>query len=418
MKVMPDAPADTQATTPDPAEPADPATQPKASVFGPLDYLIDRAVQADPIVRYGVAALGLVAIGVVALKILPQVVQAQDIRTLIILFLVVLAMTVVFFLITPMLRADNPLSLWAGRILSLVIVAEVVGVVSYVGWAGINGRPCHVAGLLGAADDSCKPTPIPTPTPTPGPQTSARVVGRVVNARDDQMFMPGAEVVLTGAHTITTTSLPTGDFSFDVAPQDVGKTFNAYARKAGFNKMTTRKVLIASPETELELALDPSTDTPTAASFETLSVPTARINPVQLAIASKIAPGLGAAGPAVSGTGFATDWFEGQGFRVDIFYCQPPAGDAVRSKVLATQLDQILRVQKGISATAVKLWPNKAGYQTGNAVVTLNSRPERQTLTDMLRRLWTPYLANNEGIAVRPVNTVFPGYMSVVACRA
>jgi hypothetical protein len=407
MKVMSDAPADTQATPPDPAEPADPANQPKASVFGPLDYLIDRAVQADPIVRYGVAALGLVAIGVVALKILPQEVHTQDIRTLVILFLVVLAMTVVFFLITPMLRADNPLSLWAGRILSLVIVVEIVGVVSYVGWAGINGRPCHVAKMLGTADASCDPPPPPP----------ARVVGRVVNAKDDQMFMPGAEVVLTGAHTITSTSLRTGDFSFDVAPQDVGKTFNAYARKAGFNKMTTRKVLIASPETDLELVLDPSTDTPTAASFETLSVPRARINPAQLAIASKIAPSLGAAGPVSSGTGFATDWFDGQGFRVDIFYCQPPVGDAVRSKVLATQLEEILRAQKGVTATAVRLWPNKTGYQTGNAAVTLNSRPERQTLTDMLRRLWTPYLATNEGTTVRQVNTVFPGYMSVVACR-
>jgi len=410
---MPDAPVDNVPAAADPAgaapvDSADSTSRSRGGMFGPLDYLIDRAVQADPIVRYGVAALGLVAIGVVALKILPQAVRAEDIRTLVILFLVVLAMTVLFFLVAPMLRADNPLSLWAGRILSLVIVAEVVGVVSLVGWAAINGRPCHVAGLLGAADPSCAAAPLPPP----------RVVGRVVNSQDDQAFMPDAEVVLSGTHTITTKSLDTGDFSVNLAAGDLGRVFNAYARKAGFKKMITRKVRIDANETELELALDPTDVAPAAASFEKLSVPRAQVNPTQLAAASSFGPGLGTAAPASPGKGYATDWFDGQGFRVDIFYCQPPVGDAIKSKVLATQLGQVLGAQKGVGAIAVKLWPNKQGYQTGNAAVTLNSRPERQTLTDMLRRLWTPYLETGEATAVRAVNTAFPGYMSVVACRS
>ena len=407
---------------PDDTPPVDDAAPPPpdstGSNFGPLDYLLKIGMQAHPAVRYAIAALALVAVGVIAVQITSPI--AGDLgafRMIIGLFLLVLVMMVLFFLFASFTDESNPLALWTGRILAVLFPIVLLGGVAWGAMAAVTESNCAIALLVkGPAATACDDKP-------------PVIEGSVQNANDEQQFMENATVVIRHGKTLTTSTNENGDFTFDKLDKAlVNQPIEAWARKAGFQRGPMQRLTLRPDRNLLVLKLNPETATAAArTSFaQSAIIPVPKINPARANEAvlvnnsGGLSDNLTMVRPSSHATAkLGTPWFDGGGVRFDIFYCQPPDGDARASKILATQLAQILRAQNNVGDVRVRLWPPRgtAGYRSANAAVVLNTRPERAAVSDALKSLWSPYLATGEQVADRAVKTVFPGYMSGVVCR-
>lgn len=430
---------------PAPAAPADPDALPSGAGLpnlGGLDLLVRWGIRAHPAVRYAVAVLGVIAAAAIAIRVVPALAGLGVVQTIVILFVAMLALMVVFVFVVRLFdpKATDPLTIWTGRVLSTVFAVALVALVLFVGYVALTGQPCSVARRLGLASD-CPAPPPPTKTQPTGQASTGRsptgpvaagdpvvtrLVGTVVDAQDDQKFMPEADVTARRAgRTIVARSLATGDFEIPLGEGDVGSAFTTFAHKDCYGRGSSQSLVVKRGDNQILLPLPPdeSCHASTGGFRATVAAPV-RVNPAQLDIARRIAVPVGVASAPLStpttGAPLAADWFDGQNWRYDLFYCQAPDGDVARSKSLASQLEQVLRAQQHVGQLQLKLWPargTRGGYWVPNATVTLNVRPERGAVADALRRLWTPYLATGETTINRPVSSNFAGYMSIIVCR-
>lgn len=374
--------------------------------FGPIIALIRAANEFHPIAGLLLPLLAIVVVGTVLFKVVAPYTGSLDAgRTvLLIVYLVLFAITL-FAVAGDMLLQPQGKPFIPSRIVLLVALVAVGAGSSFV----VNAcNPRWLAQTLGGVE-SCKITPNPLPD-LPAPI----VGGQVLRSDDEQGFMPGATVVVRHNKTFPATANEVGDYEVNLDKADVGKTVSAWATMSGFKKGETKNFALKPGLNQLNLVLDPDTSIASAPQFKQLAIPTL----------SKVIPQTGGERVAVRNFADTKTSFDGQGWRYDIFYCQPPQGDVVQSKILAVQLQKILQAQSSVAAVRVRMWPSAdtVGYQIPvdlrSATIIINDRVERANIADSLKTLWKPYLASGESIALRPVRSKFSGYISLLACRS
>lgn len=374
--------------------------------FGPIIALIRAANEFHPIAGLLLPLLAIVVVGTVLFKVVAPYTGSLDAgRTvLLIVYLVLLAITL-FAVAGDMLLQPQGKPFIPSRIVLLVALVAVGAGSSFV----VNAcSPRWLAQTLGGVE-SCRITPTSLadlPAPIVG--------GQVLRSDDEQGFMPGAKVVVRHNKTFPATANEVGDYEVNLDKADVGKTVSAWATMSGFKKGETKNFALKPGLNQLNLVLDPDTSQASAPQFQQLAIPTL----------SKAVAQTGGERMAVRNVADTKTNFNGQNWRYDIFYCQPPQGDVVQSKVLAVQLQKVLQAQSNVAAVRVRMWPSAdtPGYQIPanlrSATIIINDRAERTNITSSLKRLWQPYLASGESVALRPVGSKFAGYISLLACRS
>ncbi|PHR16562.1 MAG: hypothetical protein COA41_14570 [Sphingopyxis sp.] len=400
------------------------ALDPGQVALGPLDYIIKMGLKAHPALRYGVAVLGLVAIGVAMFRITAGVkVDTGGVRTIGIIVLLMLALMLLFFMFANAVDPNNKIALWVNRIISAFLPPLVLIGLGWAAWLGLTERNCELAVIVkGAEASECDNLP-------------ARIEGSVLNFEDEQQFMDGAQVVLRRGRTVILDANEAGDFSYSFHHSAIGKELKAWAKKEGYQRANTIRMKLDEGLNEIEIKLKPVAGSDSGQTKEKFKyIPEyalkPKLNPDRLE-EGEIYSDAGLAGPVQPREGILRmGAFNGENFRYDIFYCQSPVGNTIKSKILASQLKTVLNAQKNVSQVRVRVWPvRRVEYDLAlgtsyrpkpgeRIAVILNTRPERSTITRQLRGLWAPYLENGEVIVDRSVSTSYPGYMSVVACRA
>jgi len=116
-------------------------------------------------------------------------------------------------------------------------------------------------------------------------------------------------------------------------------------------------------------------------------------------------------------------WFDGKGWKYDIFYCQPPQGDASKSAVLAAKLQKALYAQHGIARVRVRAWPTLGtrGYDIPDELrkmtLLFDYHPENKARIEQLSRLWHGQLEKGEKTGRKAIKKPVKGYISVLVCR-
>lgn len=392
--------------TPEPAATGSGGGGGGGGAFGPIIALIRAANEFHPIAGLLLPLLAIVVVGTVLFKVVAPYTGSLDAgRTvLLIVYLVLFAITL-FAVAGDMLLQPQGKPFIPSRIVLLVSLV-VIGVGS--SFVVNSCSPDWLARTL-AGPETCKTAP-PNVADLPPPI----VGGQVLRSDDEQGFMPGARVVVRHNRTFPATANEVGDYEVNLDKADIGKTVSAWATMSGFKKGETKTFQLKHGLNQLNLVLDPDSSVAAAPQFKQLAIPTL----------SKAVSQSGGERVAVRNVADTKTNFNGQGWRYDIFYCQPPQGDVVQSKILAVQLQKILQAQTNVGGVRVRMWPSadKPGYQIPaelqSATIIINDRVERANIADSLKILWKPYLASGESVALRPVGSRFAGYISLLACRS
>lgn len=388
--------------------PVDPVAAAGGGAFAPIIALVRAANEFHPIAGLLLPLLAIVVVGATLFKVVEPYSGSLDAgRTvLLIVYLVLFAITL-FAVAGDMLLQPQGKPFVPSRIVLLVVLFAIGVGSSYVIDACKPGWLART--LAGPSLESCR-TPPRVAANLPPPI----VGGQVLRSDDEQGFMPGAKVVVRHNRTFPATTNEVGDYEVNLDMADVGKQVSAWATMSGFRRGETKSFELKPGLNQLNLVLDPDTSQASAPQFQQLAIPTL----------SKAVPQVGGERIAVRNVADIKTNFNGQGWRYDIFYCQPPQGDVVQSKVLAVQLQKILQAQSNVAAVRVRMWPSAdtPGYQIPanlrSATIIINDRVERANIAESLKALWKPYLASGESIALRPVGSKFAGYISLLACRS
>lgn len=385
------------------------AVEPAASgggVFGPIIELIQAAQKIHPAAGFLLVVLALfVVAGAVFKIIVPLATDTDPFRMILyvaflLLFLVVLVATIADFVVPPNGRARK-----AARWQRLILLLVMTGVGGYAVWQVSNPTPgnCPVRRVLSGPDAANCDVPIAV--------AKKPVIEGYIESTDDPFTtIKNASVkILLGATPFVPPVTETGAFTAELPDTAKGQDVEISVNVPGYQRIMRKRHTVTVPTTVVRFALDPEVATGPTPIFKTIS-------------ATRLLPEK--EGVTTTAVASKTAWFNGQNWRYDIFYCQPPQGDAVQSKILAVQLQKVLEAQPNVGAVRVRMWPalGTAGYEIPaslrSATVLINNRAERAEAYDALERLWTPYLAAGETINQRPVDSAFKGYISLVVCRS
>lgn len=380
------------------------AQSPRGGIFGPIWELFDQARDVHPFVKFVLPALLLVVVAVVMIKyVAPYAGDIGPIRTVLYLFFLVFFL-MAFFATFADFFVDTTNAPVAQRLMRIALVVAMAAIGIFCTLLVADAKPAHckwVALLAGQkAAEQCRVEKVVPPP----------VLSGIVKVKDDPFVVikdASVDVLIKGStdgRSERPKVLPTGDFSQTLAATDIGKTATVSVGVPSFGVLQRKNVTIGRDGALAEFEID-------------RGGPGTRIAVKQTTDAADLAPVQQGTAVAVAST--RVDWFDGAGLRYDIFYCQAPDGDAVRSKILATQLQAVLMEQANIGGANVRAWPMSSTPGYGNIRIPgvainqpVNGQKDAQVTS--LRRLWSPYLADGVAVAPRFVSSNFPKMTAVV----
>ncbi|PTS89357.1 hypothetical protein DBR17_03240 [Sphingomonas sp. HMWF008] len=377
----------------------DSAIKPSSGIFAPIWELYDKAQGVHPFVKFVLPALLLIVVAVVMIKyVTPYTGEIGPIRTILYLFFLVFFL-MAFFATFADFFVGSTGGTPTNRLPRIILVVIMAAIGLYGAYIVADPQPgnCRWVAVLAGAESAKSCTENPPPIVLNG---VIRVIGNpvaeIVGAR--------ARVRVFGMKATEPEVLKTGDFEQTLARTDVGKTAEVSVQIPSFSALQTKSAKVGQDGAVVEFVIDPAQLAPTVT--VTQSTTAAALVPVR-------------DGQKIAASTTRTGWFDGKERRFDIFYCQAPDGDTVRSKVLAAQLQSVLAQQSGVDGTAIRAWPvsSTPGYgniQRGMVRINKPVSGSGDALVADLTKLWMPFLPAGVSAGQRPVTSDFPKLTAVV----
>lgn len=381
------------------ANSTDSVSKPSSGIFAPIWELYDRAQGVHPFVKFVLPALLLIVVAVVMIKyVTPHTGEIGPIRTILYLFFLVFYLMAFFATFADFFVGSTggtpPKRL--PRII-LVVIMTAIGLCGTYIVANPQPGYCGLVAVLAGEKSAQRCIVNPPPIVLSGIiKVSGNPFAEIEGAR--------ARVRVFGARATEPEVLKTGDFEQTLARTDVDKTAEVSVQIPSFSALQTKSAKIGRDGAVVEFLIDPAKLASTVT--VTQSTTAAALVPVR-------------DGQKISASTTRADWFNGKRRRFDIFYCQGPDGDPVRSKVLAAQLQSVLAQQSDVGGTAIRAWPvsSTPGYgniQRGMVRINKPVSGSGDALVADLTRLWTPFLPEGVTAGERPVLSDFPKLTAVV----